>query len=95
MPVGNVLVGDTGGDIEHDDTALSLNVVTISETTKLLLTGSVPDIETDGAVVGGECEGVDLHTEGGWWLKESVDTGGLASQAAQWAYRCTSSQIHQ
>lgn len=25
MPVGNILVGDFGRDIEHDDTALSLS----------------------------------------------------------------------
>ena len=37
MPVGNVLVGDTRGDIEHDDTALAVDVVTVTETTELLL----------------------------------------------------------
>lgn len=52
MPVGNVLVGDTGGDIEHDDPALSLDVVTISETTKLLLACGIPDVEADGTKVG-------------------------------------------
>lgn len=51
MPVGNVLVGDTGGDIEHDDTALSVDVVSIPQTTKLLLTSGVPDIELDCAQV--------------------------------------------
>lgn len=51
MPVGNVLVGDTRGDIEHDDTALSVNVVSITETTELLLTGGIPDIELDGTKV--------------------------------------------
>lgn len=51
VPVGDVLVGNTGGDIEHDDTALSVDVVTVTETTKLLLTGSVPDIELDLTVV--------------------------------------------
>ena len=65
MPVGNVLVGDTGGHVEHDDTTLALNVVTISETTKLLLTGSVPDVEADGTVVRGESERMNLATEGG------------------------------
>lgn len=45
MPVGDVLVGDTGGDIEHDDTALAVDVVAIAEATELLLTGSIPDIE--------------------------------------------------
>ena len=45
MPVGDVLVGDTGGNIEHDDTALAVDVVTVTETTELLLTGGIPDIE--------------------------------------------------
>ena len=42
VPVRNVLVGDTGGDIKHDDTALAVDVVTITETTELLLSSSVP-----------------------------------------------------
>jgi hypothetical protein len=45
MPVGDVLVGDTGCHIEHDDTALAVDVVTITETAKLLLPSCVPDIE--------------------------------------------------
>lgn len=65
MPVGHVLVGDTGGDIEHDDTALALDVVAITETTKLLLSGGIPDVEADRTEVGGEGEGVDLDTESG------------------------------
>lgn len=51
MPVGNVLVGDTGGDIEHDDTGLAVDVVAITETTELLLTGGIPHIELDGTQV--------------------------------------------
>ena len=47
VPVGNVLVGDAGGNIEHDDTALAVNVVTITETTELLLAGGIPNIELD------------------------------------------------
>lgn len=47
VPVGDVLVGDTGGNIEHDDTALAVDVVSISETTELLLSCSVPDVELD------------------------------------------------
>lgn len=45
MPVGDVLVSDTRGDIEHDDTALAVDVVTITETTELLLTSGIPDVE--------------------------------------------------
>ena len=51
MPVGNVLVGNAGGDIEHDDTALAVDVVTVAETTELLLTGGIPDVELNLAVV--------------------------------------------
>lgn len=51
MPVGDVLVGDTGGNIEHDDTALAVDVVAIAQTTELLLTSGVPDVELDGAQV--------------------------------------------
>jgi hypothetical protein len=45
MPVGDVLVGDAGCHVEHDDTALAVDVVTITETAKLLLSSRIPDIE--------------------------------------------------
>jgi hypothetical protein len=51
VPVGDILVGDAGRDIEHDDAALAINVVSITETSELLLTGGIPDIELDGAEV--------------------------------------------
>ena len=51
MPVGDVLVGDAGGDIEHDDAALAVDVVAITEAAELLLAGSVPHVELDVAVV--------------------------------------------
>ena len=47
VPVWNVLVGDAGGDIEHDDTTLSVDVVTITESTELLLSSGIPDIELE------------------------------------------------
>lgn len=30
VPIRDVLVGDTGSDIEHDDSALAIDVITIS-----------------------------------------------------------------
>ena len=45
MPVGNVLVRDSRRDIEHYYAALAVDVVSISQTPKLLLTSSVPDVE--------------------------------------------------
>ena len=47
MPVGDVLVGDARGDVEHDDTALAVDVVAVTKTTELLLSSGVPDIELD------------------------------------------------
>lgn len=51
MPVGDVLVGDTGSHIEHDNTALAIDIIPISETTELLLTSSVPHVELDSSEV--------------------------------------------
>ena len=65
MPVRDVLVRDTRRHVEHDDTALALDVVTITETTELLLAGSVPDVEADGTKVGRERKRVNLDTESG------------------------------
>jgi len=110
MPVGNVFVGDTGGNVEHDDTALPLNVVSITETTKLLLTSSIPDIETDGTKVGAELERVNFDTEGGcgWLVKNRVSIflqtacRVKMARARVWnvdirniAYQYTSFRIHQ
>jgi hypothetical protein len=51
VPVGDVLVCDARGDVEHDDAALAVNVVSIAEAAKLLLACRVPDVELDGAEV--------------------------------------------
>ena len=66
VPVGNILVGDAGGDVEHDDTTLTLDVVAVTETSKLLLTSGIPNVEADGAKVGCKLEGVDLDTKSGY-----------------------------
>lgn len=51
MPVRDVLVGDTGCDIKHDDATLPVDVVAIAKTAKLLLTSGIPDVELDLAQV--------------------------------------------
>jgi hypothetical protein len=51
VPVGDILVGDTRCDVEHDDTALAVDVVSIAKTSKLLLSCGIPDIELDVAQV--------------------------------------------
>jgi len=51
VPVGNVLVGNAGGDVEHDDAALAVDVVSVTKTSKLLLSCGIPDIELNVAQV--------------------------------------------
>jgi len=63
VPVGNILVGDTGGHIEHDHSALAVDVVSITQTAEFLLAGRVPDIKLDLSQVGCEFQWVDLNTE--------------------------------
>ena len=47
VPVGDVLIGDARCDVEHDDTALAVDVITVSQPTELFLPCCVPDIELD------------------------------------------------
>ena len=63
MPVRHVLVRDTRRDVEHYNPALSLNVISIAKTTKLLLPGGVPHVEADRAKICGERQRVYFHTE--------------------------------
>jgi hypothetical protein len=65
VPVGYVLVSNPGRDVKHDDPALSLDIISIAETTKLLLSSGIPDVEADGTEVGRKFERVDLYPEGG------------------------------
>lgn len=51
MPVGDVLVGNAGGDVEHDNAALAVDVVAVAQTTELLLASGIPDVELDLTVV--------------------------------------------
>jgi len=51
MPVWHVLVGDTRSDVKHDDTALAVDVIAISQPSKFLLSCCIPDIELDISVV--------------------------------------------
>ena len=64
MPVGHILVRDSSCDIEHDNCTLSLNIVAVSETSELLLTGSVPNIEPDWSPVCVEHQWMYFHTQG-------------------------------
>jgi hypothetical protein len=51
VPIGDIFVGDARCDVEHDNAALAVDVVTISQSTELFLPCSVPDIELDLAEI--------------------------------------------
>jgi len=63
VPVGDVLVGNTGGNVEHNDTALAIDVVTITEASKLLLSCGIPDIKLNWAQISAETKRVNLNAE--------------------------------
>lgn len=63
VPVGYVLVCDPRRDVKHDDSALPLDVVSITQTSELFLPGSVPDVEADCAEVGVERQRVNLDSQ--------------------------------
>jgi len=47
VPVGNILVGNARGNIEHNDATLSVDVVSVTKTSEFLLSCGVPDVELD------------------------------------------------
>ncbi len=65
MPSRYILISETRGHIEHNNSALAMNVVAITKTTELFLSSSIPTVETDLTAVGGEVERVNLDTNGG------------------------------
>lgn len=75
MPVGYVFVGNPGGHVEHNDTALALDVITISQPTEFFLPGCVPNVEADVTKVGMKVEWVDLNTKSGCLNRSVYDCG--------------------
>ena len=62
VPVGDRLVCNATRHVKHDNSALSHNVISVTETSKLFLAGRVPDIVADGSAVGMEQERVDFDS---------------------------------
>ena len=63
VPVWDILVGHSGGNIKHDDATLPLDVVAVSETSKLFLSSCVPHIEADWSPIGVKHQRVHLHAK--------------------------------
>lgn len=84
IPFGDVLIGDSGGDVEHENSGIGTNIVTLTKSSEFFLSGSVPEGKFDRSVVGVEGDGADLNSLGGDILllkltgDVSFDEGGLA-----------------
>ena len=84
VPLGDVFVGDSGGNIEHHDGGMCSNVVSFTESSQFFLSCSIPECESDGSVVGVESDGANFDSLSGDVLlfklsgDMSLDEGGLA-----------------
>ena len=63
VPIWDIFVRDTGRDVEHDDRALALNIVTVTKASEFLLTCGIPNVEPDGATVGMENQRMDFNSQ--------------------------------
>ena len=80
VPVGEGIVRRTGGDTEHQNGAISVHatsqhtnsssiLVSVTESSKLLLTGSIPAVEGNGTTVGTESQSVNLSTTSSYTIR--------------------------
>jgi hypothetical protein len=71
MPLWHIFIGNSRGNIEHDDGAIAANaninslLITFTKPSQLLLTCCVPDIEFYWAMVRVKGNRVDLNSLGG------------------------------
>ena len=63
VPVRHIFISNPCRDVEHDDGAFSLDVVTVAETTKLLLSCGVPNLELDRTEVRCKAQRMNLDTQ--------------------------------
>jgi hypothetical protein len=84
VPLVDISIGVSGGEVEHDDGTVGLDIVALSELSEFLLTSSVPNVKSDLSEIGVENDVGNLSTFG-WdvWLLEvagvvSLGEGGLS-----------------
>jgi hypothetical protein len=65
VPLWNILISDSGADIEHDNTAVSVDIVSISESSQFLLTSGIPNVEKDLTFGSEERHWMYLDSKGG------------------------------
>lgn len=62
MPCRHVLVCEPRCDIKHDDSTLAVNVIAVTQASKLFLPGCVPAVEPQFATICGKVKGMYFHT---------------------------------
>ena len=65
VPRRHVLIRRSRRHVEHDNRALAVNVIPISQPAEFLLTGSIPAIESNRPAVGVKIERVHRHANRG------------------------------
>mmetsp|Transcript_59848 Transcript_59848/g.107698 ORF Transcript_59848/g.107698 Transcript_59848/m.107698 type:complete len:213 (-) Transcript_59848:119-757(-) len=63
VPVGHVFVSNAGSHVEHNDGALPLDVVSITQTAKLFLTSCIPNVEAKWPAVCREFQGMHFNSK--------------------------------
>ena len=82
VPVGEGIIRRTGGDIEHQNGAISVHttsqqadsigiLVSVTQSSELLLTGGIPAVEGNGTTVGTESQSVNLSTASSYTIKST------------------------
>lgn len=66
MPSWNILVTQSGCDIEHDNRTLPMDVVSVPQASKLLLACCVPTIESNWPAIREEIQGAYIDTNRGF-----------------------------
>jgi hypothetical protein len=60
VPFIDISISVSGGEVKHDESTVSLDVVTLSQLSKFLLASSVPNVKGDLSKVGVKDNGSDL-----------------------------------
>ena len=93
MPVGDVFIGDSGGNVEHDDTTMAVDVVSVTKASELLLSCSIPDIELNITQVlcpvrklaaSGHCDGPTVLKPRGWTSTPRVAMYFFSNSPVKW-----------
>lgn len=73
VPFVDISIGVSGGEVEHDDGTVGLDIITLSEFSEFFLTSSVPNIKGDFSKVSVENDVGHLSTLGWdvWFLEVS------------------------